>query len=143
MYKKKILYSSIHTYFNDPYMLKISNDIYISQIDSIFSRYIIAVKNDNTPIGNYKKLSIIEWTRFSTKTITNFFQLKKHTYDYNKGYELLVSKIYLDTSQNNYIKKYNCFDYPIEIKLYSTNNVLLEGTLRNALETYQTDIIFI
>lgn len=149
------IYALISDYYDNPMMTKVKTEknfcFYVAKIPTMMlreSRFLIAIiRENNFPIGSTERLSEIPWESFQTRTIEEDWKLKPISYS-NKNDQKYQSPITLNRRDyNTDIFYYRSNVYPIEIALLSPKNSLptypLEGTLKRALETFQTIIVFV
>jgi hypothetical protein len=147
------IYTMITEYFDNPLMIKTKdidkNSMYICKITCFLStelRYIICfVEKDMSPIGNQVYLSNLKWVSLQTRSMTENYSVKEHSYNPKKEGHC--------TSQIKRVKMsdeaftYECSNFPsliitlIPTKTKKTYNE--SGTIIAALETYSTILTFI
>ena len=149
------LYALISEYFDNPLMTKVKVEknfsFYVAKIPTMMlreSRFIIAIiRENNLPIGTTERLSEIPWESFQTRSLEEDWKVKPISYS-EKNDKKYQSSIKLNRRDyNNDIFYYQSDIYPIEIALLSPKNSFptypSEGTIKRALETFQTVIVFL
>lgn len=148
--EKTGLYTAVDEYFNHPIMTKTKNtdthSVYMCKTQCMMAnvcRYIIAMcKIDNNPVDTHIKLSDIHWEILQTRTLKGKYpNVKSHGYiPQKKG--PLVSVIEKIGSNDN---SYSCRDFDITVTLLENKNSQAyhsKGTIINALETFNTVLVF-
>lgn len=146
------VYPLFSSYFNDPTMTKIKNidnySVYVAKLHSLLIiefRYIIAIiYKDNKNIGYTTKLSNLHWETLQTRTLPEDHKIAFHTYIPSRVPYLdhKIKLIHQDETQY----KYRTENLPVIVTLLPKTKGHLEynkeGTIINAIETYQTIISF-
>ncbi len=106
-------------------------------------RYIFAIALvDNNPYGAVTLLSRINWISFQTRTSTLDYAVPTVLYQNNQTL-FGDTTITLDRDNEQYTF-YKCNQFPIEIQLINGNRGYSnDGTIRDAIENYNTIIYFI
>lgn len=149
------IYALVSDYYDNPLMTKVKVEknfcFYVAKIPTMLlreSRFIIAiVRENNLPIGSSERLSEIPWDSFQTRTLEEEWKVKPFSYS-SKNEQKYQSPIKLHRRDyDTDIFYYRSDVYPIEIALLSPKNNLpsypSEGTIKRALETFQTVIVFL
>jgi len=143
-------YVHIDTYFNNPTMVKTktvnNNSVYMTkipcQLNNQYRYLIVAVIEDDLPLGALKPLSELKWTEFNARTLSDKFPLKSHDYQPTRNTPLNTKITRINSTKEKSI--YECSTFPIRIDIlhqkFIDNEYTSTGNIINALETYQTII---
>lgn len=144
------VYEGIVSHFGDIQMAKIpSNDprfsMYGAQVPCMCAdkRYIFAIAPvDQNPYGAITQLSRINWVSFQTRTSALDYSVPTVLYQNN---QTLFGDIKITlANENERYTYYKCARFPIEVQLINGNRgYTTNGTIRDALETYDTIIYFV
>jgi hypothetical protein len=149
--EKQNAYNMFVNYYGNILLEKHKNDDnfshYMAKVDCMLSneyRYIvIIVPLDNYSIGTKIELNQLKWISLQTRTLKGYYPVYNTTVKENK--EMCNNSIVLKTREDD-ITTYNVMDIDnIEVILINNNNKFQyseKGTLKNALNTYQTIIRF-
>ncbi len=147
---KNRVYNGIIAHFGDISMTKVpsetkSHSLYASRVSSLSaeSRHLFAIlPEDGNPYGTSLKLSNLKWEAFQTRSLKKPYQVPSVSYEikhHNFGNVLIQNT--RDDEKSSY---YSCKEYSIEIQLlHGTQPYSPEGTISDALETYNTIIYFV
>jgi hypothetical protein len=146
-YSRQILYEAIIAYFGDISLTKILSpeknySLYCARVPClcIENRYIFVIGNsDHYPYGQLNKLSKIPWISFQTRT--SKINHPVETWPYQLTESLFGNTKIEQFDENKKGTFYSCSKYPIEIQLIN-GTYASEGTIKSALETYNTIIYF-
>ena len=147
---KEPVYKAFIQYFDNPIFTKIKNmeneTMYMAKIRCLLmniNRYLVVMcVLDKHPLGHHVKLSYLPWISFQTRSLESKYDILTTNY---KSKLLLNDPIILQKRHNTHTD-YICEKYKIKISLIHTIKNMYEypegGTLKKALETYQTIICF-
>lgn len=146
------LYRCFSDYFDDPIMTKLKDvngcSMYIVRIYALLGieyRYVIVfITANDKSIGHQERLSKLKWLSLQTRTMTENYEVKFHSYT-QKRTTLLEKKISLVKSDEK-TYEYNVQDLPLKLILLSTGKSKgaeynSAGTIISALETYNTVLV--
>lgn len=147
------MYEAFTNFYNNPTMTKTKDvenySVYMTKTYCLLSRecrYLVAmVEKDTNDIGIGEELKSLRWASFQTRTLSDNYQLKSHSYNpHSKGpLNCVINRI----STTDRSSTYDCPDFPIKVTLLYTKDHQHEyqpkGTVIAALETYQTIITII
>ena len=150
------IYQYFYEYFKDHLMSKEKNvdnkySVYVSKLYCLLNkdcRYIIILTEiDDNPIKSKINLSNLVWISLQTRTLSSeeYDDLESHGY-IPKNQGPLTNKI-IRTEYNKDASTYKCEKFPIIITILGNKNkdaitYRNEGTIIEALETWQTIITF-
>ena len=147
------IYLMFVNYFNEPIMTKMKNEakfsMYAFKAYCLLSkecRYVIVFVNEDVfPIGTEKKLSELMWVSLQTRTLSEQYNIKFHTYTPIAQGPLVEKIERVNVSKE--ASTYKCENLPLIVTLLHTTKKTVDtyqnrGTIIAALETWETIITF-
>jgi hypothetical protein len=146
------VYPLFVNYFSNPILTKIKDvemySVYMSKIHALLGiefRYIVVfVNRDNKPVGTTIYLANLPWITLQTRTLTDDHKLPFHTYNPRRlpFFDHKIKLVHQDEKQYEYVVE----KLPLKVILLPKTKGTMEynanGTIVNALETYQTIVSF-
>ena len=146
------IYGSFCEYFEYPMMTKILQNgrsgIYCVEIFSMLKvekKYLICiVDNDVVTIGNKIPLANLEWVSIQTKILNNRYPgVDVHSYK-PKNVGVINAGIKLvQTNGDTYIYECNNVNISVSVENKKMTALASNGTIKSALEMYNTVIVFL
>lgn len=146
---RRLVYESVAMYYGNPTMTKVfcQSDRYSMYVVGSPSqcadrRYLFAIKDyDGKPYGHTSKLADITWVSFQARvSVTPYSVPNIHTFGNTNSF--IDTPIFYETGTQT-STTYKVQGFPLKIELLGPGSgYSLGGTVRQALESYNTNMFF-
>lgn len=150
---RESFYDLVTEYFDNPDMFKLKNEngnsVYVCKLQTMLkngNRYLFAIcEQDNFALDTPTKLKDLKWNCFQTRTLDDYYNYKKHNYEYKRGAPYNTKIVLVNREESR--TEYSCSTYPniLITLLHSKPNKYEypdQGNIVAALETFKTIFTF-